>query len=125
MAVRIRLMRMGARKQPSFRIVVADSRGPRDGRFIERIGLYNPLQPKDSDRRVTLNEDRVRFWLARGAKPSDRVARILGRAAIIPAPKFTKGVGKAKTKAEAAAKAATEAQEKAAAKDKPAEGAGA
>lgn len=119
MAVRIRLMRMGARKQPSYRIVVADSRGPRDGRFIERIGLYNPLQPRDSDRRVTLNEERARFWLARGAKPSDRVARILGRAAIIPVPKFTKGVGKAKKKAEEAAKAATEPQEKPAAEVKP------
>ena len=119
MAVRIRLMRMGARKQPSYRIVVADSRGPRDGRFIERIGLYNPLQPRDSDRRVTLNEERARFWLARGAKPSDRVARILGHAAIIPAPKFTKGVGKAKKKAEEAAKAAAEPQEKPAAEVKP------
>ncbi len=119
MAVRIRLMRMGSRKQPSYRIVVADSRGPRDGRFIERIGLYNPLQPRDSDRRVTLNEERARFWLARGAKPSDRVARILGRAAIIPAPKFTMGVGKAKKKAEEAAKAAAEPQEKPAAEVKP------
>ena len=120
MAVRIRLMRMGARKQPSYRIVVADQRGPRDGRFIERIGLYNPRQPKDSAQRVSLNEDRVRFWLARGAKPSDRVARLLGRAAIIPAPTFTKGVDKAKKKAQ---KAEAKAQETAAAQDKPAEGA--
>lgn len=121
MAVRIRLMRMGATKQPSYRIVVADSRGPRDGRFIERVGLYNPLLPKGSDKRMSLKEDRVRYWLAQGAKPSDRVARMLGHAQIIPAPTFTKGTGKAKQKAEAAAKA----KEKAAAQDKPAEGAGA
>ena len=118
-------MRMGARKQPSYRIVVADSRGPRDGRFIERVGLYHPLLPKGSDRRVTLNEDRIRFWLARGAKPSDRVARLLGQAAIIPAPTFTTGVEKAKKRAKAGAETAAEAKEKAAAQNQPATNAGA
>lgn len=121
MTVRIRLMRMGAKKQPTYRIVVADSRGPRDGKFIERVGLYNPLLPKEGGKRVTLNEERVRFWLARGASPSDRVARFLGHASILPAPQFKKGTGKAKKKAEEAAKAAAEAAEKAA--GKPAEGA--
>lgn len=121
MTVRIRLMRMGAKQQPTYRIVVADLRGPRDGKFIERVGLYNPLLPKEGGKRVTLNEERVRFWLARGALPSDRVARFLGQASIIPMPKFKTGTGKAKKKAEEAAKAAAEAAEKAA--GKPAEGA--
>jgi small subunit ribosomal protein S16 len=108
MALRIRLTRMGAKKQPSYRIIVADSRSPRDGRFIERVGTYNPLLPKEGGKRLNLNEDRVKFWLQRGAKPSDRVARFLGQASIIPAPKFTFGVNKAKKKAEAAAKAKAE-----------------
>ena len=86
MALKIRLARAGAKKRPFYRIVVADSRRPRDGRFIERLGTYNPLLRPDDPDRVTLNEDRVRHWLGHGAKPTDRVARFLGDARIIPAP---------------------------------------
>ena len=108
MALRIRLMRVGAKKQPGYRIVIADSRSPRDGRFIERVGTYSPLLPKAGGKRLNLKEDRVRFWLERGARPSDRVARFLGQASIIPMPTFTVGINKAKKKVEAAAKAAQE-----------------
>ena len=77
MALKIRLARGGAKKRPYYRIVVADSRYPRDGRFIEKIGFFNPLLPKDSDKRFGLDEDRAKYWLGTGAKPSDRVARFL------------------------------------------------
>lgn len=77
MALKIRMSRGGAKKRPFYRIVVADSRSPRDGRFIERLGTYNPLLPKDSGERVTLNVERAQHWLSQGAKPSDRVARFL------------------------------------------------
>ena len=82
MAVAIRLSRGGAKKHPYYRIVVADSRAPRDGRYLEQIGVYNPLLAKDSPERVKLNEDRVRHWLSVGATPSDRVARFLDAAGI-------------------------------------------
>lgn len=77
MALKIRLTRGGTKKRPYYPIVVADSRSPRDGRFIEKIGTYNPLLPKDHEQRVTVNEDRARYWLGHGAKPTDRVARFL------------------------------------------------
>ncbi len=77
MAVSIRLSRGGSKKRPYYRIVVADSRAPRDGKFIERIGSYNPLLPKDSPDRVKLDADRARHWVAAGAQPTDRVARFL------------------------------------------------
>ncbi len=80
MSLRIRLARGGAKKRPFYRIVVADSRMPRDGRFIERIGSYNPMLPKDHPDRVVLKEERVRHWLGVGALPSDRVSRFLGTA---------------------------------------------
>lgn len=86
MALKIRLARAGAKKRPHYRIVVADSRAPRDGRFLERVGTYSPLLAKDDPKRVTLKEDRVRFWLDRGATPSDRVGQFLGAAEIIPMP---------------------------------------
>ena len=82
MSVAIRLSRGGAKKRPYYRIVVADSRAPRDGRYLEQIGVYNPLLAKDSPERVKLNEDRVRHWLSVGATPSDRVARFLDAAGI-------------------------------------------
>ncbi len=89
MTLRIRLARAGARKRPHYRIVVADSRSPRDGRFIERVGAYDPLRPKDSEDRVTLKAERIRYWLDRGAQPSDRVAKFLGAAGVtaMPAPR--------------------------------------
>ncbi len=77
MATKIRLARGGSKKRPFYRIVAADIRAPRDGRFIEKLGTYNPLLPKDSSERVTLNKDRIQHWLDQGALPTDRVARFL------------------------------------------------
>jgi len=77
MALKIRLARGGAKKRPYYRIVVADSRYPRDGRFIEKIGFFNPLLPKDSDKRYGFDTERVKHWLGNGALPTDRVARFL------------------------------------------------
>lgn len=88
MSLRIRLARGGAKKRPFYRIVIADSRSPRDGRFIERVGAYNPILGPDHPDRVVLKEDRVRHWLALGARPSDRVARFLGQAGIAPMPEI-------------------------------------
>jgi small subunit ribosomal protein S16 len=86
MPLRIRLARGGAKKRPFYRVVVADSRSPRDGRFIEKIGHYNPMVPRDHPERLLLDEDRARHWISVGATPSDRVARFLGQANIIPMP---------------------------------------
>ena len=83
MAVAIRLSRGGAKKRPYYRIVVADGRAPRDGKYLEQIGTYNPMLPKESGERVKLNEDRARHWLSVGAKPSDRVLRFLDAAGIL------------------------------------------
>ena len=88
MSLKIRLARGGAKKRPFYRIVVADSRMPRDGRFIEKVGTYNPMLNKDDPNRVTLVQDRVEHWLSVGALPSDRVARFLGKAEIIPMPTY-------------------------------------
>lgn len=83
MALKIRLARGGSKKRPFYRIVVADVRMPRDGRYIEKLGTYNPLLPKDSDERVILNEERVKHWISKGAKPTDRVHRFLDKADIM------------------------------------------
>ncbi|ODA66199.1 30S ribosomal protein S16 [Methyloligella halotolerans] len=83
MSLKIRLSRGGAKKRPYYRIVVADSRFPRDGRYIEKIGTYNPLLPRDSEDRVQLLEDRVKHWLGVGARPTDRVHRFLDAAGIL------------------------------------------
>ena len=77
MALKIRLARGGSKKRPYYRIVVADVRNPRDGRFIEKLGTYNPLLSKESNERVTLQVDRIKYWLGVGAKPTDRVLRFL------------------------------------------------
>ena len=82
MSVKIRLTRLGAKKSPVYRIVVANSRNARDGAYIEKIGTYNPLLAKDDEKRVQLNEDRAKYWLGVGAQPSDRVARFLDAAGI-------------------------------------------
>lgn len=82
MALKIRLSRGGAKKRPYYRIVVADSRAPRDGRFIEKVGTYNPLLPKDDEARFTIKEDRIKHWLSKGAQPTDRVNRFLDSAGI-------------------------------------------
>ena len=83
MSVKIRLARGGAKKRPYYRIVVADIRMPRDGRYIERVGSYNPLLPKDHEDRISLEKDRIIEWLSKGAKPTDRVARFLDEAGIL------------------------------------------
>ena|SRR5215470_17698492 len=86
MALKIRLARGGAKKRPFFRIVVADSRSPRDGRFIEKIGTYNPMLAQDDPARIVLQTERIQHWLKCGAQPTDRVALFLGRAGVIPMP---------------------------------------
>ncbi len=82
MPVVIRLARAGAKKRPYYHVVVADSRSPRDGRFIEKIGTFNPLTEKDAPHRLKLDMDKVKSWLAKGAQPSDRVMRFLDAAGV-------------------------------------------
>lgn len=86
MALAIRLARGGRKARPFYRIVVADKRMPRDGRYIEKLGTYNPLLANDDSNRVTMNEERIKYWLGEGAKPSERVAKFLGKAGIIDMP---------------------------------------
>ncbi len=88
MSVKIRLARAGAKRRPYYHIVVADSRSPRDGKFIEKIGSYNPMLPADHADRVRLQEERVKHWLSVGAEATDRVARFIGRAGLAPMPVF-------------------------------------
>ncbi|QOL81646.1 30S ribosomal protein S16 [Pseudooceanicola spongiae] len=120
MAMKIRLARGGSKKRPFYRIVATDSRMPRDGRFIEKLGTYNPLLAKDSEQRVQMDVERVQYWLGQGAQPTDRVARFLETAGLMAKkdrsnPK--KGTpGKAATdRAESKAAKAAEAAEAAAA----------
>ena len=82
MSLKIRLTRGGAKKRPYYRIVVADSRSPRDGRFIEKVGTYDPMKPKDDAGRVVLEVEKIQAWLAKGAQPTDRVLRFLADANI-------------------------------------------
>ncbi|MCC5992469.1 MAG: 30S ribosomal protein S16 [Rhodobacteraceae bacterium] len=82
MATKIRLARGGSKKRPFYSIVAADTRMPRDGRFLEKLGSYNPLLPKDSEDRVKMNVERVQHWLDQGAKPTDRIARFLEAAGL-------------------------------------------
>ena len=77
----------GVRKRPIYKIVIADSRAPRDGRFVEKIGSFNPLLPKDKKERISVEAERAKYWLSKGAKPTLRVARILGEAQIMSMPK--------------------------------------
>jgi small subunit ribosomal protein S16 len=116
MAVALRLSRGGAKKRPYYRVVVSDSRSPRDGKYLEQIGTYNPLLAKDDENRVRLIEDRVRYWLGVGAQPTDRVARILDKAGIkerVATSNPNKGEPgqKAKDRAEDKAKKLAEAEE--------------
>ncbi len=85
MALKIRLSRGGAKKRPFYRIVLADSRSPRDGKFLERLGTYNPMLAQGAEGRITLNEERIKHWLQIGAQPTDRVARFLADAGYIAA----------------------------------------
>ena len=82
MAMKIRLARGGSKKRPHYAIVATDSRMPRDGRFLEKLGTYNPLLPKDSEERIKMDMERVQYWLGQGAQPTDRVARFLEAAGV-------------------------------------------
>ena len=120
MAMKIRLARGGSKKRPFYRIVAADSRMPRDGRFIEKLGTYNPLLPKDSEERVKMDIDRVKHWLDHGAQPTDRIARMLEAAGVLEKkeranPKKGEPGKKAQERAEEKAAKAAEAAEAAAA----------
>lgn len=86
MALKIRLARGGSKKRPFYRIVVAEATAPRDGRFVERVGSYNPILPSDHADRVILNAERIQHWISVGAKPTDRVARFMGQAGLAPMP---------------------------------------
>ena len=133
MALAIRLARGGAKKRPYYRIVVADSRAPRDGRFIEKVGTYNPLLAKDSPERVKLDGERISHWLSVGAQPSDRVLRFLDAAGIReraarnnpnkgkPGEKATERAEERASKAAEAAEAAAAAAEEPAVEEAPAE----
>ena len=136
MAIKIRLARGGSKKRPFYRIVAADSRMPRDGRFIERLGTYNPLLAKDSEERVKMNIERIQHWMGLGAQPTDRIRRMLEAAgaleatarsnpqAAVPGEKAAKRAeekaAKAAATAEAAAAPAEEPTEEAAAEETPA-----
>ncbi len=114
MAMKIRLARGGSKKRPFYRIVAADSRMPRDGRFIEKLGTYNPLLPKDSEERVKMDLERVQHWLGQGAQPTDRIARMLEAAGVLEKkvranPKKGEPGQKAKDRAEEKAAKAAEA----------------
>lgn len=120
MAMKIRLARGGSKKRPFYRIVAADSRMPRDGRYIEKLGTYNPLLAKDSEERVKMNVERIQYWLGQGAQPTDRIARMLEAADVLPKKEranLKKGEPgkKAKERAEEKAAKATAAAEAAAA----------
>jgi len=110
--LKIRMSRGGAKKRPFYKIVIADSRRPRDGKFIEKVGFFNPLLPKDKKERLNLDTDRIKYWLSQGAQPSDRVARFLGQENIIPMPaqKNNPIKAKPKKKAQEKLKAAEEAK---------------
>ena len=101
MGLRIRLARGGAKKRPFYRIVVADSRSPRDGRFIEKIGTYNPMVPREHPDRIRIDEDRAKHWLSVGATPSDRVARFFGHANLIEMPAIPQQTKKNQPRAKA------------------------
>jgi small subunit ribosomal protein S16 len=118
--MKIRLARGGSKKRPFYRIVAADSRMPRDGRFIEKLGTYNPLLPKDSEERVNMNIERIQYWLGEGAQPTDRISRMLEAAGVVDKkersnPNKAKPGKKAVERAEEKAAKAAEAAEAAAA----------
>ena len=123
MSLKLRLSRAGAKKVPYYHLVVANSRSPRDGRYLEKVGTYNPMLPKDDQKRVIVNEERVKHWLGVGAIPSDRVARLLSTFGLTEAPKVAPQTKKSQPRsktvertkaAEEKAKAEVEARAKAA-----------
>jgi len=106
MGLKIRLARAGAKKRPYYHIVIADSRSPRDGRFIEKVGSYNPMLPSDHAERIRLQEDRLKHWLGNGAVATERVARFLGRAGLIAMPAIPEQTKQAQPKKKAQERAA-------------------
>ena len=127
MALKIRLARGGAKRRPFYRIVVAEASAPRDGRYVERVGTYNPMVPKEHEQRMTLNAERITHWLGQGAQPTERVQKMLAAAGLTAAPvireqpkKSAPGKKRAEREA-AAAEAAAAAAEEAAAEEAPAE----
>jgi small subunit ribosomal protein S16 len=115
MSLRIRLARAGTKKRPFYHIVIADSRSPRDGRFIERLGYFNPLLPRDKPERVKLDADKARAWIAKGALPTDRVLRFLDQTGVMQREKRSNPIRavprkERKARAEEAAKAAAAAK---------------
>ena len=130
MALKIRLARRGTTNAPFYHIVVADSRSPRDGNYIEKLGYYDPTAAADSDKRLSFNTDKAKEWMTKGAQPTDRVAKIMGKLGAIPMPKWNEQPAQAKPKKKAqdradekAKKAAALAEAEAAAKAKPVEAA--
>lgn len=116
MAVKLRLARGGSKKRPFYSIVAADNRAPRDGRFIEKIGTYNPMLSKEDENRVVINAERAKYWLSVGALPTDRVALFLGKAGIAEMPAQKNNPNKAKPKAKAQMRAEEKAEKEAEAK---------
>lgn len=110
MSLKIRLARHGAKKRPFYRIVVADARAPRDGRFIEQLGFFNPLLPKDHAQRMKLVNERITHWLGVGACPTDRVARMLGDAGLMAKPETGNNPQQGKPKAKALERVAQKAE---------------
>ena len=118
MALKIRLARGGAKKRPFYRIVVAEASAPRDGRYVERVGTYNPMVPKEHDQRLTLNGERITYWMGQGAQPTERVQKMLATAGLAGAPvireqpnKSAPGKKRAEREAEAAEAAAAAAED--------------
>ena len=113
MALKIRLARGGAKKRPFYRVVVAEASAPRDGRYVERVGTYNPMVPKDHEQRLTLNGERISFWMSKGAQPTERVHKMLASAGLMSAPVMRdqpKKSAPGKKRAEREATAAVEAE---------------
>ena len=125
MALKIRLARGGSKKHPFYRIVVAEASSPRDGRFVERLGSYDPMVPKDHENRVSLKDERIKFWMSKGAKPTLRVHKILAAAGLLDAPIIREqpikaAPGKKRLERENEAKEAAEAPAEAAPAEAPA-----
>jgi small subunit ribosomal protein S16 len=114
MSLKIRLARAGAKKRPFYHIVVADARSPRDGKFIERLGSYNPMLPAEHEDRVRLVNERVTHWLSQGAQATDRVAKFLGKAGLAPMPVYREQPIQAAPKKKAQERAAERAKSAAA-----------
>lgn len=106
MSVKLRMSRHGAKKRPFYHIVAASSRDARDGKYLEKVGTYNPMLEKSNPERVKLNEERIKYWLSVGAVASDRVARFLGEAKLIEMPKWNETPNKSAPKKKAQARAA-------------------